>query len=340
MNYLKYFENFNSSEVKDYLLKGTKDGSKSSDYCKLLLNLDDMDLLINQFGGTTTTCIKQLQHNRKELEGITDELRELFLNVQYDFVSPLKIKYGFRTPQQNKAAGGAGNSAHLTGLAIDTYFDQPNKEDIVNLVKISSKHGALGIGVYKDARHFHMDIDASKGRRSWSSGYTSGTIPDWAKDSIKNHLQKKYLIPKTPNYWNLSSQQTTKETDLINWNPKSGVFFLPTQGKGTPTEGSKSSFFGKENYPWIGLPNGVERQPNKPIQYVSIIPGDFEKVLDSIKDGNLDSFRPNTIIIVLWDKSVSQETINSDLKEVMEYLNINSISKVSDNDLKRINTLL
>lgn len=71
--------------------------------------------------------------------------------------TPFKITSGFRTPEQNKAAGGEANSAHLRGLAADIACTNTTKQAILR--------GLLTCGVpvfIEDATaHIHVDIDSS-----------------------------------------------------------------------------------------------------------------------------------------------------------------------------------
>jgi hypothetical protein len=352
MIYLNTFTKFNESveeDIQSYLQQGSKDGSLSADYCKLLLNLDNMDLIISSFGGNQTKALKQIKHNREVLDSVRSDVVEMFLNVQYDFKNPLKLVYGYRDPSKNKKIGGADKSSHLRKWAIDIHLNQSNKQDILTLVELSSKHGALGIGVYKDAQDIHLDMDPGLGRRSWGSNYKSSSIPSWAQEAVKNHLSKKYLITKTPRYWDkgeVTQSNTSKRGNTLPyWQPKSGVVFLPTQGKGIPQEESMMALFGlgKENYPWVGLPDGMKIDTSKTPQYVTLTPGggmDFEYLLDMVNSGKFDSLRPYTIIFVLWNNRRNENAIQSDLKDIMKYLNEKRIDSINPSDLNKVRSIL
>jgi len=146
---------------------------------------------------------------------------------------------------------------------------------------------------------------------------------------------------------NHTKHETTQQRDstLKYWQPKSGVVFLPTEGKGVPQEESINSFlgFGKENYPWVGLPDGVKKDTTKPLQYVTLIPGGgdtFENLLDKVNSGKFDSLRPNTIIFVLWNSRRNETAIQADLKDIMKYLNVSKINSISNQDLNKVKQLL
>ncbi len=120
---------------------------------------------------------------------VDTNLVHIFYKIQSEFEKPLQISWGYRDLRTNRQAGGAKNSAHLQGKAIDISLPESNREDIKKLIRLATKFGVLGIGVYKDAKIFHIDIDVSKGRRAWGSNYSSSSIPSWAKKDVNNHLR-------------------------------------------------------------------------------------------------------------------------------------------------------
>lgn len=122
---------------------------------------------------------------------IDPKLYNIFLKVQYEFGRKLKIKSADRNPEENRNTGGSRNSAHLTGKAIDIKLDVPSRPDIKKLISLGSKHGVLGIGVYRDAEDIHYDIDETKGLRAWGPDYSRRSIPSWASPEIDDHLAKK-----------------------------------------------------------------------------------------------------------------------------------------------------
>ena len=117
-------------------------------------------------------------------------LVSIFYKIQNDYGKPLKIKWGYRDPVTNRSAGGARNSAHIYGKALDIKLDVPNRESIKKLIILATKYNVLGLGVYSDATTLHIDIDEKKGRRVWGSSYGSNSIPKWAYNEINAHLHK------------------------------------------------------------------------------------------------------------------------------------------------------
>ncbi len=121
---------------------------------------------------------------------VDSNLINIFDSIQLEFGKPIRVKWGYRDVKTNKIVGGARNSAHMYGKALDLCLDSPSRESIKKLITISSKYNILGLGVYSDAQVLHIDIDSTKGRRVWGSSYSSRSVPRWAYSEVKDHLSK------------------------------------------------------------------------------------------------------------------------------------------------------
>lgn len=79
-----------------------------------------------------------------------------------DFISrmvnqEIEFTSGYRCSECNKKAGGAENSAHIRGKAVDiNVFSSAKRYNIVSLAVLK---GVRRIGIYKD--HIHIDLDES-----------------------------------------------------------------------------------------------------------------------------------------------------------------------------------
>jgi len=73
---------------------------------------------------------------------------------------PLIINSAYRTPEHNKAIGGAENSLHMTGKAVD--IAKVDDYDIDEMANIAEQIGFDGIGKYNWG--IHVDVRGYKAR--------------------------------------------------------------------------------------------------------------------------------------------------------------------------------
>jgi zinc D-Ala-D-Ala carboxypeptidase len=71
--------------------------------------------------------------NLKRLAGVLEQVRETLGGT------PIVVSSGYRSPNLNKAVGGAQSSAHLTGLAVD--FTAPHFGSVMATAKAIARSG-------------------------------------------------------------------------------------------------------------------------------------------------------------------------------------------------------
>lgn len=117
-------------------------------------------------------------------KGVSDDLqartRDAFATLG---LTKVKVTSGARDEKHNKEVGGAKNSQHLTGNAMDIDVSGMKNADKIELLKALSNSGVTGLGVYGNS--IHVDLG---GRRAWGPDYSSGSIPAWAKPILAQHL--------------------------------------------------------------------------------------------------------------------------------------------------------
>ena len=113
---------------------------------------------------------------------INQSVSQLSDKVKGEFGN-FRITSGFRDPIRNAAVGGAKNSAHTRGNAIDVSFSN-DIPTTLKFIEIASKAGAGGIGVYRPGS-VHIDTE---GRRVWGPDYHFGSVPQWAMPAIQKHI--------------------------------------------------------------------------------------------------------------------------------------------------------
>jgi zinc D-Ala-D-Ala carboxypeptidase len=97
---------------------------------------------------------------------IIDKLQMLRNTINADRKSkglpeiPIIITSGYRSKEHNKNVGGAEESLHTEGLAVDIFVNT----DLVYFAELANKIGFSGIGIYK--KHLHLDLGI---RRFWDN---------------------------------------------------------------------------------------------------------------------------------------------------------------------------
>ena len=92
-----------------------------------------------------------------EISGLQPRLVELLNLARGIAHTPFVITSGFRTPEHNMEIGGASNSAHLRGLAVDLRVTDSNTR--FKIVSALLEIGFRRIVVYASDGHLHVDCD-------------------------------------------------------------------------------------------------------------------------------------------------------------------------------------
>ena len=85
-----------------------------------------------------------------QLVKVDSQLLRKLQELRNKIGKPIIINSGYRTESHNKAVGGAKNSYHMHGKAVDIRVNGMKPEEIA---KIAEKIGFTGIGIYKNFTH-------------------------------------------------------------------------------------------------------------------------------------------------------------------------------------------
>jgi hypothetical protein len=92
---------------------------------------------------------------------------------------PISYNSMYRDPKQNKAAGGAKGSQHMTGSAFDIDAQGMSEEERQQLISMAREGGFGGVGVYENSLHFDTGP-----QRDWGPNHKSDSTPKWALASL------------------------------------------------------------------------------------------------------------------------------------------------------------
>ena len=95
-----------------------------------------------------------------------DEFMNMLIAIREEFDRPMIITSAFRCAGHNNKIGGAKDSPHLYGKAVDVAVSYADAHD---LLKIALEHGMTGIGVKQkgspSGRFIHLDnMEVAEGR--------------------------------------------------------------------------------------------------------------------------------------------------------------------------------
>lgn len=145
------------------------------------------------------------------------------------------VTSGFRDPERNARAGGARNSAHLDGSAVDIQFNG-NEQDTVRVIEAASAAGIGGIGVYRPG-WLHLD---TKSRRAWGPDFTAASIPQWARPSLEEHTNGQATSPTM-------AQPVENEPAAAPLTTEGSATPAATPAGSTPTTGAAVASASQEN---------------------------------------------------------------------------------------------
>lgn len=105
--------------------------------------------------GTIKVPNKAIYENICTTAAYMERIREILGNKK------IIVTSWYRSPQYNSRIGGANNSQHLSGLAVDFYCNHLSSTEIYNILNIA--HGCKG-GLGRYPGHVHIDLRGVKAR--------------------------------------------------------------------------------------------------------------------------------------------------------------------------------
>lgn len=104
-----------------------------------------------------------------------------FERIRAIIAKPIKIGSAYRTPEWNAKVGGARNSQHMQGRALDLYppsgWTLERFYEVIRAVALDSRSGIYGLGKYPSFVHIDIRPVPSHGRLiSWTGNRTTAEL--------------------------------------------------------------------------------------------------------------------------------------------------------------------
>lgn len=129
----------------------------------------------------TSTFLNFLPHTDSR---ISPRLREISEQIAQALGETITITSAYRSPEYNRQVGGATNSMHIRGLALDVVQSGRTNEDRARFVEAAVARGIQGIGIYNTFTH--IDLGS---KRCWGpngSANSIGRFP-WAVEVLRRY---------------------------------------------------------------------------------------------------------------------------------------------------------
>lgn len=107
-----------------------------------------MNFTIDELIKSDTAKKKGINNNpgRDELNNLNRLIKEVLQPIRDKYGHPIYISSGYRSPELNKAVGGAKNSQHLSGQAADIYCKHSSKAYLFGLIKKMIDNSEIKVG--------------------------------------------------------------------------------------------------------------------------------------------------------------------------------------------------
>lgn len=102
---------------------------------------------------------------------INTEAMDMLQALRDRLGKPLIVRSAYRSPEHNRAVGGAAASKHMQGAAFDIAM---SNHDPVAFESAAREVGFLGFGYYPRSGFMHVDLGPA---RSWGEKFPSRTVP-------------------------------------------------------------------------------------------------------------------------------------------------------------------
>lgn len=137
-------------------------------------------------------------------KGLNPRAQGLLAALQGQFPD-LNVLSGYRDEAHNAAVGGAKNSRHIHGDAIDLSLQGMDDAHRTGLLNLALQNGAHGVGIYPSGNSMHLDVRDNPTAWGPLPNHHQGTrdvslFPQWAQQPLTGLFggQQQAPLPQQP----------------------------------------------------------------------------------------------------------------------------------------------
>lgn len=138
--------------------------------------LEDVQQKADPSSGRDMLATASGQHAGYDPTGMSEAANAAYGKLVDAYGQPLIINSAYRDRKHNAEVGGADNSQHIDGNAIDVDVTGKPYDERVALANLAWDAGYRGIGFYDNSMHF--DVGDPRG---WGPSHSRDSIPEWAQ---------------------------------------------------------------------------------------------------------------------------------------------------------------
>lgn len=119
-----------------------------------------------------------------DLSNLSPEAQGALAALRDAYTGEWTITSGYRDPAYNAKVGGAKNSQHIHGNAIDAGLAIRTPEETLRFMDAAKASGFTGFGFYQPGQ-VHVDVGPG---RYWGPSYGADSLPDWAAEWVRANV--------------------------------------------------------------------------------------------------------------------------------------------------------
>lgn len=247
----------NSWTTNPNFVQGESELRENSNYSTFGRGINDAS-----YGGNSIPNIR-LGHENVDIENLQPGTVSALRQTQSMFGAPLIINSGYRSPEYNRQVGGAPNSQHIKGKAVDIDTSYMNEEQKAKLLSSALASGFTSVGFYPRFMHFDTRPNAA----------TWGGAPGWAQQVMSSQFNSNSNYSSVTDPINSANSIAFNGTDINNSNMTTEQF---AQDFSTGLS-IGSAITGQTSIPNIGVASANSFRPTSEVPEIESSPMSMER---------------------------------------------------------------